>query len=278
MSVSLETRVPMLDHRVVEFAWRLPLAMKVAMVRDKWLLKQLLRKYIPAALIDRPKMGFGVPVSEWILGPLRDWAEDLSEDRVCGATAFSNPRRVREIWLRHVQGVFRRGRRRVAAADVPVVACSAEARRVTRRPAVRERAASTQLADFQLKSRKISLFLPSLAGGGAERVFVQLANEFARPACASTWSWPPHEARTSARSLPRATGDRPARRRRNGGIAEAGSLPDAGATRGHAVRPGSRECGRGLPRLLAGGQDALCRLDAIGASAVFDREGSFAAG
>ena len=102
MAVSLETRIPMLDHRVVELAWRLPLHMKVRGGVSKWLLRQVLYRHVPAALMERPKMGFGAPVGEWLRGPLREWAEDLLQESRLNREGFLNTRRVREQWTGHL--------------------------------------------------------------------------------------------------------------------------------------------------------------------------------
>ena len=104
MSIGLEVRVPILDHRVVEFAWRIPPAMHLRDKQTKWLLRQVLEKYVPRELYHRPKKGFGVPIGEWLRDPLREWADDsLSETRLT-REGFLNPRPVQRKWSEHRSG------------------------------------------------------------------------------------------------------------------------------------------------------------------------------
>lgn len=104
MGVSLETRVPFLDHRVVALAWRLPLHMKIRNGQGKWLLRQLLYKYVPRELIERPKMGFAVPIDAWLRGPLREWAEALLAESRLREEGYLQPQIIRERWADHLSG------------------------------------------------------------------------------------------------------------------------------------------------------------------------------
>jgi asparagine synthase (glutamine-hydrolysing) len=102
MAVSLETRAPFLDHRIAEIAWKLPLHMKIRDGQGKWALRQVLHKYVPRDLIERPKAGFGIPVGSWLRGPLRDWAEDLLNRERLQSEGYLNPTLVRETWQQHL--------------------------------------------------------------------------------------------------------------------------------------------------------------------------------
>ena len=104
MAVSLETRVPFLDHRVAELAWRIPLNMKIREGQGKWILRQVLYKYIPKKLVERPKAGFGLPLSTWLRGPLRDWAEDLLSEESLSRHGMLDNGRIRRTWQQHVAG------------------------------------------------------------------------------------------------------------------------------------------------------------------------------
>ncbi|MDP3887543.1 asparagine synthase (glutamine-hydrolyzing), partial [Hydrogenophaga sp.] len=104
MAVSLETRVPFLDHRVAELAWRLPLHMKIRGNQGKWALRQVLYRHVPRELIERPKAGFSIPIGQWLRGPLRDWAESLLDAQRLQAEGFFHPAPIRARWAEHLAG------------------------------------------------------------------------------------------------------------------------------------------------------------------------------
>jgi len=104
MGVALEVRSPLLDYRIVEFAWRLPLAMRMDPGGGKLILRRLLERYVPPTLTERPKAGFVVPVEVWLRGPLREWAESLLEPKRLRQEGFLQPEAVQRVWQQHLSG------------------------------------------------------------------------------------------------------------------------------------------------------------------------------
>lgn len=104
MAVSLETRSPFLDPNLIEFAWRLPFRHRLRNNTTKWILRQLLYRHVPKQLVDRPKMGFGIPIGAWLRGPLRQWAEELLEERRLREEGYFRPEPIRQMWRAHLNG------------------------------------------------------------------------------------------------------------------------------------------------------------------------------
>ena len=104
MAASLESRVPMLDHRMIELAWRMPLDFKIKDGQGKWLLRQVLYRHVPKELIERPKQGFGIPLDSWLRGPLREWAESLLDERRLRDEGYFHPQLIRKKWQEHLSG------------------------------------------------------------------------------------------------------------------------------------------------------------------------------
>jgi asparagine synthase (glutamine-hydrolysing) len=104
MACSLETRLPFLDHRVVELAWQIPLNMKIRGNTGKWALRQVLYKHVPKVLIERPKAGFAIPIGQWLRGPLRDWAENLISEKRLQSEGYLRSAPIRQAWVEHLNG------------------------------------------------------------------------------------------------------------------------------------------------------------------------------
>ena len=104
MASSLETRIPYLDHKLIEYVWKIPHSLKYRNGQGKWILRQILNKYVPKNLTERPKMGFGVPIDAWLRGPLRDWAENLLDEKRLSEEGYFNPKLIRDKWTEHLCG------------------------------------------------------------------------------------------------------------------------------------------------------------------------------
>ena len=98
MASSLETRIPFLNHKLIEYTWKIPNKFKFRNGKTKWILRKILKNYVPENLINRPKMGFGIPLNEWLCGPLRDWAENLLNETKLSQEGFLDKELVREKW------------------------------------------------------------------------------------------------------------------------------------------------------------------------------------
>lgn len=104
MAASLETRVPLLDHEIVDFALKLPLSLKIREGEGKWILRQVLYRHVPKALVDRPKQGFGIPLDAWLRGPLKEWADELLDEDRLRRENILNPEPIVRKWREHKSG------------------------------------------------------------------------------------------------------------------------------------------------------------------------------
>ena len=105
MGVSLETRAPFLNHNLVEYAWNMPLNLKINQGKGKWALRKILEKYVPNNLVDRPKMGFGVPIDAWLRGSLREWSADLLDEKTIRDDGYFDFKKINLIREEHQSGI-----------------------------------------------------------------------------------------------------------------------------------------------------------------------------
>jgi asparagine synthase (glutamine-hydrolysing) len=104
MAVSLEARVPLLDHRIVEFAWQIPTAVKIYKGQSKWPLRQIMYQYLPQTKIERPKMGFGIPINHWLRGSLKEWVHSLLDPVKIKSDGILNANMIDKRWQEHIAG------------------------------------------------------------------------------------------------------------------------------------------------------------------------------